>query len=526
MKFRTTIPALTLTTLCLLQGAATKELRFCIAGDPKGFDPLHTTEENGETIRYLTAGVLIRVNRATDAVEPVLAETWKVTDGGKGIQFHLRAGLKFSDGTPLTAKDVERTLLVALDPKQASELGDQLRQEKAAPKITVSGDRDITLRYDTAKPSLDRVFDGLAIIPAKTGQQFSAAAGPFSVVEYKPASYVKLAKNPNFPFPAKLDSIRIDIQQNREIEISRFLKGELQIMSNLEPEAFDRVKAANPKAARNLGPALSNEFLWFNQAPARNVAEYKRTWFRSAAFRHAISASIHRDDLVRIVYKGYAHPASGPFSPANQFCFNKALKPHAFDAAAAARFLKEDGFTNRNGVLFDKAGHAVEFSLITQAGNKVRERMAALLQDDLKKIGIRVNIVPLDFGSLIDRIMKTLDYEACLLGYGNVDIDPVEQNNVWMSSGPLHAWWPAQKTPATDWEKEIDSLMLAQTADANRANRKKAFDRVQQIAYDLEPIIYLVNRDFLSAVSPAVKGTQPVAVAPQILWNVERLSID
>jgi len=526
MTRRAAIPILAISTFCLLYAAAPKELHFCIAGDPKGFDAMHSTEENSETIRYLTGGVLVRENRATNALEAVLAESWKVTEGGRVIQFHLRAGLKFSDGSPLTAKDVERTLQIALDPKQGSPVGDDFRSEKGAPKISVTGDRDIAIRYEAPKPSLDRLFDGLVIVSAKATTPYPAASGPFYVAEYKPASFVRLARNPNYPFPAKLDAIRIDIQQNREIELSRFLKGELQLVNNLEPEAFDRLKAANPKAARNLGPSLGSEFLWFNQAPAKSLPDWKLAWFRSASFRHALSLSIHRDDIARIAYKGYAHPASGPFSPANQFWFNKALKPRTYDPAAAAKYLKADGFTTRNGVLYDKAGHAVEFSLVTNAGNKVRGRVAALVQDDLKKIGIRVNIVPLDFGSLMDRIAKTWDYEACLLGFANDAVDPMEQNNVWLSSGPQHAWWPAQKTPATDWEREIDTLMLQQSTSADRAVRKKAFDRVQQIAYDQEPIVYLVSRDYLTAISPLLKGAQPVPVFPQLIWNAERLSLE
>lgn len=526
MTRRAAVPILLTAALCTLYAATSRELHFCIAGDPKGFDAMHTSEENGDTIRYLTGGVLVRENRATNALEPVLAESWKVTDGGKAIQFHLRAGLKFSDGSPLTAKDVEHTLQVALDPKEGSPVGDDFRSDKGAPKMEVSGDRDIAIRYAAPKPSLDRLFDGLVIVSSKKSVPYPAASGPFYIDQYKPASFVRLARNPHYPFPAKLDSIRIDIQQNREIELSRFLKGELHLVNNLEPEAFERLKAANPKAARNLGPSLGSEFLWFNESPAKSLPEWKLAWFRSANFRHAVSLSIHRDDIARIAYKGYAHPAVGPFSPANQFWFNKALKPRAYDSAAAAKYLQADGFTTRNGVLYDKSGHAVEFSLVTNAGNKVRGRVAALVQDDLKKLGIRVNVVPLDFGSLMDRIAKTSDYEACLLGFANDAVDPMEQNNVWLSSGPQHAWWPAQKTPATPWEREIDTLMLQQSTSADRAARKKAFDRVQQIAYEQEPIIYLVSRDYLAAVSPALRGAQPMPVYPQLIWNAERLSLE
>jgi peptide/nickel transport system substrate-binding protein len=526
------------TAACICAGSALllagppRELRFSIVGDPKTFDPLHVSEENSEVVRYLTGGVLVRVNRVTGRVEPELAESWAFSDGGRAITFHLRLGLKFSGGTPLTANDVARTLNTALDPKQASPAGDAFRSGSGNPEIRVVSPLDIAIRYRQPKPDVDRLFDSLAIAPPNPGA-LPATAGPFFVAEYRPGDHVRLARNPNYwkrdsagrqlPY---LDSIRIDIQPNHDIELTRFLRGETQLINKLNPENFDRVAKAMPAAARSPGASLDSEFLWFNDAPSTAVPEWKRKWFSSAAFRHAVSASIHRDDLARIVFRSHAHPAAGPVSPANRFWFNSALKPLAFDSQSALRLLAADGFALRDGVLRDRDGHPVEFSLITNAGNRPREAMAAVVQDDLGKIGIRVNIVTLDFSSLIERIAKTAQYEACLLGFANVEIDPSEQMNIWLSSGAQHAWWPSEKSPATPWEAQIDTLELLQASESSRDLRKKAFDQVQRIAVDQEPIIYLVNPDYLSAISPALRGVLPVVVPPRILWNVEWLRLD
>ena len=152
--------------------------------------------------------------------------------------------------------------------------------------------------------------------------------------------------------------------------------------------------------------------------------------------------------------------------------------------------------------------------------------MAAVVQDDLRAIGIQVNIVTLDFPSLIERIMKTSQYEAALLGFANVEIDPNEQMNVWLSSGAQHAWWPFQKTPATPWEARIDQLQMAQASEPSRALRKKAFDEFQRIVVEQEPIIYLVNPDYLAAISPSLHGAQVAAAPPQVLWNIEWLRLE
>ena len=175
------------------------------------------------------------------------------------------------------------------------------------------------------------------------------------------------------------------------------------------------------------------------------------------------------------------------------------------------------------GVLRGRDGHPVEFSLITNAGNEARERMAAMIQQDLGQLGIRLNVVTLDFPSLIERITRTFDYEACLLGLTNMDLDPDSQMNIWLSSASNHQWNPNQKSPATEWEAEIDRLMRAQASETDVKKRKAYFDRVQEIAWEEQPFLYLVNRDSLSAFSPSLRNVTPVVLDPQDLWNVERL---
>ncbi len=513
-------------------GNPTKELRISIAGDPKTFDPLQVTDSHSETIRYLTAGVLVRVNRATDALEPELAESWKLSDDGRSIAFHLRSGLKFSDNSQLDANDVARTLNRALDPKEASPVGDAFRSDAGPPAVTVVSPLDLAVVYAAPKPGLDRLFDTLPVTP-RTTAKLPASAGPFALSEYRPGEYVRLTRNPNYwkrdpsghqlPY---LDSVRIDIQANHDIEVERFLRGEVHMVEKLEPAGVDRVGKTMPGAARSLGPSLDSESMWFNESPAPSLPEWKRKWFRSTAFRNAISLAINRDDIAHVVYGGRARPASGPVSPSNRFWFNASLKPLTFDPQAASKLLTSDGFAlSKDGVLRDQSGHAVEFSLITNTGNASREHMAPLIQADLNKLGIKVNIVILDFGSLVERVQKSYDYEAAMLSL-NVEADPIEALNLWISSGPQHAWYIAEKTPATPWEARVDQLERIVASSGSRDERKKAFDEVQQIVVEQQPIIYLVTPDQFCAIAPGLKGAQPSVTPPSVWWNVEWLRFD
>ncbi len=509
------------------------ELRFCLRSEPKTFNPLLVADDSSETIRYLTGGVLIRVNRQTQQREPELAVSWKVLDQGRRITFQLREGLAFSDGTPFSAEDVAYTMQALMDPNLHSPTGDSFRSGGGAVSARVLGKHSVSVLFPAPVAGLERLFDQVAILSSRSPQKEKAVLGPFLVAEHKPGSYILLQRNARYwkrdssgrqlPY---LDSVRLEIQQNRDIELLRFQRGEIHLINSLDAEYFDRLQSQQPGAAHDAGPSMDSEQVWFNQVPSAPIPAYKRAWFRSRNFRRAISEAINREDMARIVFNRRARPAIGPVSPANLFWFNQKLKQHSFDPQSALRRLEQDGFRLQDKVLRDREGNVVEFSIITNAGNKARERMAAMLQQDLEQIGIKLNVVTLDFPSLIERITRTFNYEACLLGLVNVDLDPNAQMNVWLSSASNHQWNPSQKAPETAWEAEIDRLMQAQASSTEPKKRKAHFDRVQEIVWEEAPFIYLVNKNALSAISPSLGNAKPVVLRPQVYWNAEWLSLD
>jgi peptide/nickel transport system substrate-binding protein len=508
------------------------ELRFCLRTDPKTFDPLLAAEEASETIRYLTGGVLIRFNRSTQQLEPELAQTWKLQDAGKRIDFVLRKGIRFSDGTPFDAEDVVATFRRINDPAVASSIADEFRSGAGPIKITSSGPYAVSISFVEPVAGVEFLFDRLAFASSRSPQKEKAVLGPFYLSDYKAGQYVFLRRNPQYwktdrqgkrlPY---LDSIRLDIQSNRENELLRFRRGELHFIDKLEPELFERLKKDMPKAVVDAGPSLDAEFVWFNQVADAPIADYKRRWFQSQNFRRAISAAIQRADMVRLAYHGYARAAAGPVSASNHVWVNSRVQPQAYDLQQARRLLEQDGFHLVGQTLRDRNGNPVEFSLITNAGSKTRTQLGTLLQQDLKKIGIQVNFTPLEFQSLIERIMKTQRYEACLLGLSNIELDPNAQMNIWMSSSTHHAWNPGQKSPATTWEAEMDGLMKKQATAGSVRSRKAAFDRVQEIISEQAPIIYLIHPNVLAAVSSAVSNAAPSALSPHLYWNAEYLRL-
>jgi peptide/nickel transport system substrate-binding protein len=505
------------------------ELAWAIHYDPKTFDPAMVDEQASELVRYLTGGVLLRINRQTQMLEPQLAESYSVSPSGTLIIFKLRDGLRFSDGSVLTSADVAWSLRRVL----AAETHAVVAEEFLAPaEVVVEAPDKLTVKIHLPKRiiGVGNIFDEIAIEPANRPSEGRVTSGPFTVAEYKRGQYLRLSRNPHYwrrdsagiqlPYAT---GVRLDILNNREQEIALFLRGEFDLIDGLSPDYFALVAQKSPQSAHDLGASLNTEQLWFNQSSAAPLPEFEKAWFQNRGFRVAVSEAIHRADLARIAYDGHATPAYGFISPANTMWHNNGLKYPLESAAEANRLLAASGFHRSGNQLYDSAGHAVKFSILTNAGNAARQKMAAMIQQDLAAAGMQVTIVALDFPALIDRLMHKQDYEACLLGVTNAEPDPGSMMNMWMSSSENHQWNPSEKTPATAWEAEIDKLMQMQASSSSQHERKQAVDRVQQIVADQQPFIYLVYPNILQAVSPQLRGVRPSILSPRTVWNIDSL---
>ncbi|HEX4039545.1 MAG TPA: ABC transporter substrate-binding protein [Acidobacteriaceae bacterium] len=518
-------------TTCAAQAAPRlpAELVWTIGYDPKTFDPAKVDDEESETVRYLTAGVLLRFNRLTQKVEPELAQSWSLSPDGKKITFLLRPGLVFSDGSSLTARDVAWSLRRVLSPATAAPVAEEF-VSPAGVTVVTPNQRTVVLHLPQRVIAIGKVFDEIAIEPAGRPSEGRVTSGPFVVAEYRRSLYVHLRRNPHYagrdaaghslPWAA---GIRLDIVESMEQQVRLLLRGDYDLIDSIPPDYFELLRRRAPAMVRDLGPSLNTEQLWFNQSPGSPLPAWEKAWFQNRAFRVAVSQAIHRSDLARIAYLGHATPAYSFISPANALWYDRSLSAPHTDVAAAQAGLAAAGFRLQGSVLFDAAGHPVKFSILTNSGNAARQKMATLIQQDLAALGMQVTVVTLDFPALIERLMHTQDYEACLLGLENVDPEPNAMMNIWLSSSPNHQWSPSEKTPATPWEAEIDRLMNQQAASATDGERKQDIDRVQQIVADQQPFIYLVYPNALVAFSPRLQGVQPAVLTPRLTWNVDQL---
>jgi peptide/nickel transport system substrate-binding protein len=530
-----------------------------LRAEPKTLNPLTAADApSREVILGAMQADLIHINRATQLTEPALAKSWKVSPDGLQYTLTLRKGLRFSDGQPLDADDVLFTLRVYLDESIHATQRDQLIVGGKPIAVRKVGAQTLVFQLAKTYGAGERLFDGLAILPrhllekpyneGRLAQSWGLATpanqwaglGPFRLKEYVAGQKLVLERNPYYwkqdaqgkrlPY---LDELVFLFVPNADAQVLRFQSGETDLISRLGAENFSVLsRQQGGFTMSDAGPGLEYNFLFFNlNEPGEKTSPdlaRKLKWFREVKFRQAISAAIDRDAIVRLVYQGRGAALWGPVTPGNHRWGDSAIPHPARSLEKARALLKEAGFAWTAGpsgepALVDSEAKPVEFSILTSSTNADRTKMATLIQEDLKQLGVRVQIVPMEFRSLIDRVTQTREYEACVLGLVSFDADPTPEMNVWLSNGGTHLWNPSQAHPATAWEAEIDKLMEQQLAAPSFEQRKKSFDRVQEILAENQPMIFLSSPDILAGVKNSIGNFHPAVLEPYVLWNVEQL---
>jgi peptide/nickel transport system substrate-binding protein len=529
-----------------------------LRAEPKTLNPLTAADApSREAIGAMQAD-LIHINRATQLTEPALAKSWKVSPDGLRYTVVLRKGLHFSDGQPLDADDVVFTMRIYLDESVHATQRDLLIV--GGKPISVRKVDAETVVFQLAKPygAGERLFDGLAILPrhlleqsyregklAQAGTLATpanqwAGAGPYRLKEYTPGQKLVVERNPFYwKVDAKggklpyLDELVFLFVPSADAQVLRFQSGETDLISRLSAENFSLLsRQQRGFTMTDAGPGLEYNFLFFNlndlgDKTSAEMAQ-KSKWFHDVKFRQAVSAAIDREAILRLIYQGRGAALWGPVTPGNRRWMNASI-PHPGRSLEQARaLLKEAGFSWRSGAngessLVDSQGKTLEFSILTSSSNADRTKMAAIIQGDLKELGMHVQVVPLEFRSLIDRVTQTKEYDACVLGLASFDADPNSDLNVWLSSGGTHLWNPSQPRPTTRWEAEIDGLMEQQLAAPSFEQRKRLYDQVQQILAEYQPMIFLASPNILTGAKNVVGNFHPAVLEPYVLWNVEQL---
>jgi len=531
-------------------------LSIALAAEPKTLNPVTALDQNSRAVIWRMAADLVHINRSTLKTEPALAKTWTASADGRQFTLKLRHGIHFSDGVAFDANDVIFTCKVYLDEKVHAPQRDLLMISGKPVSVEKLDDFTVRFTFPAAYAAGDRFFDSIAMLPqhllqkdyeAGTLQQAwtlstppekMAGLGPFRVKKVVPGASITLERNPYYwktdakgqqlPYLDELTFIAVPTQ---DAQVIRFQAGDTQVLNTLSGENFAALakdQQAHGYKLSDLGPGLEYNIVFFNlnndtqgRLPEINR---KQKWFSDLRFRRAVSSAVDRAGIVRLVYRGRGAPLATHVTPGNKYWINNAIAVPQHSVSQARQYLKDAEFTWKpDGTLQDAGGQAVEFSILVSSSNPQRVEMATLVQDDLKQLGMKVNVLAMSSGAVIDRVLNTHDFEAALMGFGGSDADPNPEMGLLTSTGQVHVWHAGENKSTTAWQAEIDQLMEKQLVTLSYAARKKQYDRVQEIIARQLPFIPLASPHLLVAAKEDLGNFRPAILEHYTLWNVEEL---
>ena len=510
--------------------------------DPKSFNSLHAQDAETAAITGVLSDYLLNYDAYTRTWKPSLASYQvKVNEqaGTMDVIFTLRDDLYWTSladpgrKVKVTSDDVVYWYNDIIgDPalQQSEYTGEFIQMPDGSTKrVTIQklDDRRFVLHYPRilAEPEIssDMTFgpryifepvkkakgvDGVMNLWAiDTDPRTIPSLGPYYIASYRPGVSVTLTKNPYYwkkddygqPIPYITTEV-YKIIPNQETEKLKFLAGEIDGY-NLRPEDLKDLVQKHPRDYTVYfgGPSLGASFITWNENPTNLAPKYVR-WFTSTKFRQAMSCFFDRERIIKEVYRGLADPAIYFFAKGSPFYNPDITEQYLYDPARGKKLLAEIGIKpNKDGMMEDSEGNPIDFTINTSVETNIGTDIANIYADDLKKVGITMRVKPIDFPKLVDKLMKTYDWQAATLSLTGGNYFPVQGNNVWPSSANLHLWHPLEKHPATPWEAEIDKLYYAGYTTRDHEKAKEIWDKYQKLILDQLPLMYTVYPDTFSA---------------------------
>jgi peptide/nickel transport system substrate-binding protein len=531
------------------------QLVVSVRSEPRSFNRLVTGTQSADLLSILMQARLLRVNKATFELEPMLAENWESSADGLVHTLHLRKGVAWSDGTPFTSADVVFSLAAAMDPKAGSVLTSVLVAGGKPIAVNAPGLDTVTLTFAGTSGLGLRMLDQVAILPkhkleavyakgefakawsAATPPSELAGLGPFVLKEYTPGQRLVFDRNPRYWRKAPngdalpyVDRVVLEIVPDQNAELLRLQSGATDLTQDaLRPDDYVPVKRLEQQGTlkmEEIGVATDADGLWFCLKPEARRRDPRWAFVQRREFRQALSHAVDREAFAQSVFLGEAVPVWGPVTPGNKEWFSPNVPRYPYDESTAKALLKSIGLEDRNGngVVEDAKGTEARFTLITQKGLTWYERGTSVIREAAAKVGVAFEIAPLEVGAMVKRL-QVCDYDAIYMRVLWTDVDPAGNMDFWVSSGEGHPWNIASKTPATEWESRVDQLMAQQAATTDATQRHALFNDVQKVMGENVPALYFAAPRLYAAHSTRVRGAIPSVVRPHLLWNVDMLSV-
>lgn len=521
------------------EGVQGGRLTLALSSSPRSFNYYGVIDAAAYSVIENFLDTLVEPNPVTNEIEPALASSWEVSEDGREVIFHLREGVRWSDGVPFTAHDVVFAFEhVIMNPNA---------EGNARERYTLGGEPvlwevidDQTVKAILPQPygAFLQVLTHALIVPKHKYEPYIAAlnpgvdrgtvnrawttdtpvtdivgTGPYRLKEYVVDQMVVLERNPYSwrvdPWGNQLpytDELVYLIVQSSEVALAKFRAGEIDRMT-INPQNYPALKrdelAGQPWLVLRgspVNPTPSPPHLAFNFDIEDDEL---RAVFRDDRFRAAMAHAINYPRILEDVYNTLAILSGMPVLPSNQAFFNPEIENYrrGYDLDKAAAILDEMGLTvGSDGVRRLPSGRPLEFALTAPVDDGVQHDIATLLQQDLTRLGLKVHLRLLSGGLVFDSALAG-DFEAIIMAFGNQP-DPQLRKAIWQPGRPLYYWHLSAMDEDTldpvleemfDWERRVFDLFELGEIEMDPAQRKAYYDEWQLLYAQHLPVIFIAK---------------------------------
>lgn len=503
-----------------------------IEGDVDSFNPLFAQDVTaGEINDLLYPGLMSAKFDASTGLldyQPLAAKSWEFENGNADIRFHLRAGARWADGEPFTARDIQMSFELYGDTTVGSVRQTSLDGLRRTPTgsldvkqaVEIIDDTTIVFHFDHPYPG--QLFDaGLPILPAHifgkiprehlredSASHHPVSLGPFRLESWKPLQEIVLGTNQasTVLHPALLSQLIFRVLPDYHSRVMQLRSGEIDIFPFVNPEdAVDLAKNNPQLEIVPLGERFYDAINWNNidghefiTSKGKKVRPHPL--FGSAKVRRALTMAIDRKELVESLLGPYGREAVGPVSPLFRWAYNDSLRPLPFDPKSSEALLSGEGWKDTDGDdILDKRGRKFAFVLKIPSGNKMRSTIASIVQNQLRALKIEVKIEQLErpvfWGDLMEK-----KFDACIAGF-NVPLQ-MQLEELWGSE--------LDRSPfnlASFRNPRVAEILAGAKRVRKESDHAAAWKEFQAILQEEQPCTFLYWMNDLVAINKRVQGT-------------------
>jgi peptide/nickel transport system substrate-binding protein len=488
-----------------------------LQGNISGLIPNVLTDGPSFEVASLLYNGLVKYDKDL-ILRPELAESWQYSRDCLDLTFNLRRDVRWHDGQPFTADDVVFTYETMISPRTPTAYGGDF---KSVDSVRAIDPYTVHVRYKHPTAKALQSW-GIWMLPkhlleeaAREGKLREApqnrtnpvGTGPYLFKEWKSGEKVVLVANPNYfegrPFISRV--------------VYRIIPSSATTFLELKAKGVDGAKLTALQFKRQTEyPAFRKAYTKYQYAA--NVYVYLGMNLRDPRFadrrvRQAFAHAINKHEIIDGVRLGLAREATGPYKPGT-WQYNPNVHQYPFDPAKARALLASAGWTatDSDGFLV-KNGQRFKFDLLLAQGSDEGRKVSEIIQASLKDIGVQVEIRVIEWAALLKEYIKKRNFEAVILAWG-ITPDP-DQYDIWHSSKTS----PDELNRIGYANPEVDELLEKGRSTCVEADRKKYYDRLQEVLADDQPIVFLYFRDGLPVVSSRVRGIVPAPIGINYNFN-------